>query len=202
VAIEILKELRGLKVAVIHPPDEDGVGLVDHLRRIGCAAEAQWPLPSSFAPGTDVALLAIDADNRSAVERLLKSHDARGPTLIAIVSYEDPRTLQMVIESGAQAVVERPVRPFGVLTSLILARSLWLKRAEAEKRIRQLERKIAGMQKTQKAKTILMTSQGLSEDEAYATIRRQAMTKRVPIEDMAASIINAYELLNGRLKND
>ncbi|MFC5069710.1 ANTAR domain-containing response regulator [Flaviflagellibacter deserti] len=199
-AIQILKDLRGLKVTVIHPHDAEGVDLIEHLKRIGCTVEALWPIPAAFPAAADVVILAIDHENRETLQKLLKEQDERGPTLIAVVGYEDPATLQIVIESGALAIVQRPIRPFGLLTNLLLARSLWLERSEAERKIRKLERKIGGMQKTQKAKTILMSSQGLTEDAAYETMRRQAMSKRVSVEEIAVAIINAYELLNGPVK--
>ena len=55
--------------------------------------------------------------------------DELRPTLIAIVGYEDPSTLQLVLEAGAVAVIERPIRPFGLLTNLTIARSIWLRAA-------------------------------------------------------------------------
>lgn len=196
-AIQILKDLRGLRVHVIHPPDEERGSLVEHLRRIGCMVEITWPVPADW-PAADIVLLAIEQDTRPEIARLLKSDPDARPTLIAIVGYENPSTLQLVLESGAVAVVERPIRPFGLLTNLTIARSLWLEREEARRRVAKLERKLSGIQKIQKAKTILMESQGLSEEEAYQSIRRQAMAKRVPMEDMALAIINASELLNFR----
>lgn len=199
-AIQILKDLRGLRVQVIHPPDEERANLVEHLRRIGCMAETSWPPPQDW-PVADIVLLAIEQDARPAIVRLLKSDPDRRPTLIAIVGYENPSTLQLVLESGAVAVVERPIRPFGLLTNLTIARSLWLEREAARKQLAKLERKLSGIQKIQKAKTILMASQGLSEEEAYQSIRKQAMSKRVPMEEMAHAIINASELLNYRFKD-
>lgn len=196
-AIQILKDLRGLKVHVIHPPDEERASLVEHLRRIGCMVEITWPVPADW-PAADIVLLAIEQDARPEIVKLLKSDPDERPTLIAVVGYENPSTLQLVLESGAVAVVERPIRPFGLLTNLTIARSLWLEREEAKKRVAKLERKLSGIQKIQKAKSILMESQGLSEEEAYQSIRRQAMAKRVPMEDMALAIINASELLNFR----
>jgi AmiR/NasT family two-component response regulator len=83
-----------------------------------------------------------------------------------------------------------------------LARSLWLERQEADRRIRKLERKLSGIQKIQRAKSILMNGQGLSEEEAYQSIRRQAMAKRVAMEEMAGAIINANELLSFRPNGD
>lgn len=101
----------------------------------------------------------------------------------------------MVLECGALAVIERPIRPFGLLTNLIIARSLWMERQTAAKRIRKLERKLAGNNRILRAKNILMETQALSEPEAYESIRKQAMGKRVPMDDVATAIINAYELL-------
>lgn len=201
-AIQILRDLRGLRVQVVHPPDNDRIQLVEHLRRIGCMAETQWPVPDQWSDGFDVMMLAIEHDAREAIKKLFKSDDGRRPTLIAIVGYEDPTTLQLVIDAGAVAVIERPIRPFGLLTNLTIARSIWLDKRDTEKKLRKLERKLAGIQRIQKAKSILMDSQGLSETDAYDSIRRQAMTKRIAMDDMAAAIINANDLLQYRVKGD
>ena len=127
-AIQILRDLRGLRVHVVHPPDSERTSLVEHLRRIGCMVEAQWPVPDCWSEGADIVLLAIEHDVRLEIQRLLKSDGGHRPTLIAVVSYEDPSTLQLVLEAGAVAVIERPIRPFGVLTNITIARSLWLER--------------------------------------------------------------------------
>ncbi len=189
-AIQILRDLRGLRVQVVHPPDNERVRLVEHLRRIGCMVETQWPVPDCWTGSSDVMLLAIEHDVRGDIQRLLKSNDGPRPTLIAIVGYEDPSTLQLVLEAGAVAVIERPIRPFGLLTNLT-----------TDKRIRKLERKLSGLQRIQKAKAILMDGQGLSEADAYESIRRQAMAKRLSMDDMAAAIIHANELLQYRAKD-
>jgi AmiR/NasT family two-component response regulator len=200
VAIRILRDLRGLRVQVIHPPDNEGVELVEHLRRIGCTVEAQWPIPEAFAPTADVVLLTIDYESRNELLKLLRSQHEQNPTLVAVVGYENPSTLELVLESGALAVIERPIRPFGLLTNLMMARNLWTERRETAKRLRKIERKLSGIQNIQKAKSILMEKQRLSEESAYQTLRQQAMAKRIAMEDMAIAIINANELLQSRPK--
>lgn len=201
-AIQILRDLRGLRVQVIHPADGEGVSLVEHLRRIGCTVDALWPIPDEFSDSVDVVLLSIDHDSREKILKLTRGQNGRQPTLIAVVGYENPSTLQIVLESGALAVIDRPIRPFGLLTNLTIARSLWMERQDAERRLRKLERKLSGIQKIQKAKSILMDKQRLSEEDAYQTLRQQAMAKRIPMEDMALAIINANELLHSRPKGD
>jgi AmiR/NasT family two-component response regulator len=199
-AVRILRDLRGLRVQVIHQPDDEGVELVEHLRRIGCTVEAQWPLPEAFSPTVDIVLLTIDYESRVDLLRLLRGQHDQKPTLIAVVGYESPSTLQLVLESGALAVIERPIRPFGLLTNLMMARNLWMERRETVKRLRKAERKLSGIQNIQKAKSILMEKQALSEEIAHQTLRQQAMAKRITMEDMAIAIINANELLQSRPK--
>ncbi len=190
-----LRDLRDLRVQVIHPPDEEGKSLVEHLKRIGCTVEAVWPIPDSPAAHADILMLAIDFHAREEIRDLLRGQNDEGPTIIAIVNYENPSTLQLVLEFGALAVTEKPIRPFGLLTTVILARTLWINRRERARKVRKLEAKLSGIQKIQRAKTILMQSQNLTEDEAYATLRKQAMSKRIAMEEMANAIVNANELL-------
>lgn len=194
-ATHILRDLKGLRIQVIHPPDSEGLALVDHLRRVGCSCETTWPLPDEVNPAAAVILVSIEQENREKILKLFRPNQPSDPALLAVVSFEDPGTLQVVLECGALAVIERPIRPFGLLTNLTIARALWLERQNASKRIRKLERKLAGNNRIMKAKSILMETQGLSEPEAYESIRRQAMAKRVPMDDLAMAIINAHELL-------
>ena len=71
VAIQILRDLRGLRVQVVHPPDSERVSLVEHLRRIGCMVETQWPVPECWSDSADVMLLAVEHDVRGDIQRLL-----------------------------------------------------------------------------------------------------------------------------------
>jgi AmiR/NasT family two-component response regulator len=197
-AIQILRDIKGLRVQAIHPNDAEGKQLVEQLKRIGCFVETTWPIPASFAENVDLVLLAMEQEDRDALQKLMKSRTETSPTLIAIVGYESPSALALVLESDVLAVIERPVKPFGLLTQIALARSLWLERREQARRVRKLERKLNGIQQIQKAKAILMASQSATEEEAFQSIRKQAMAKRVSMEEMATAIIRANDLLNFR----
>ena len=129
------------------------------------------------------------------LRRLFVRHDRSQPTVIGIVGYENPSTLQLVLEIGAHAVIERPIRPFGLLTQLVIARSLWLRQQDDGQRLHKLSRKLLGMRHIHRAQLILMAGQQLSEEAAYQTIRRQAMARRVPIEEAAAAVIHAHQAM-------
>ncbi len=69
------------------------------------------------------------------------------------------------------------------------------------KRIRSLEQEVAKLKDTietrklvEKAKGILMDTQGLSEAEAFKRIQKQSMNKRVSMKSVAKAIILAHEI--------
>ncbi len=192
----VLKGIRELFVMVVHPADGEGSALAEHLRRIGCHAEGLWPPPARLPPEADMVLVAMQLEYRDQIKKMLSGIRPPGPTVLAVVDYENPTMLQMVLDSGAFAVIGKPIRPFGLLTNLVLARTLWMQRAEAEARVNKAERRLAGLRKIGKAKSILMETRGIGEDEAYASIRDQAMAKRTTMEEIAVAIINAHQLLN------
>ncbi len=191
---ELLKDLRTLKVAVFHPRDNDGEQLIRQLQRIGCQVQAFWPPQAELSEPFEVVFLAVNPDTIS-LELPWKDADA-APTLIAVVNYENPTIVDAVLRFRAGAVVASPIRSFGVLSSLILARRLSGEIGRQKKRIAKLESKLLSVRKISEAKTILMNTRKLSEQDAYSVIREQAMSKRASIEDIATAIINANEILS------
>lgn len=196
----LLRDLQDLKVLVIHPNNPEGQGLIEHLRRIGCSANQVWPIPAELPLGIDVVFLAMEVEERTEIQRFIRNLPKPAPTMLAIVGYENPSTLQIVLESGALAVVERPIKPFGLLTNLAIARSLWLEQQRILKEARKYKRKVFGDQQLARAKAILMASQGASENEAHQQLRQMAMTQRIPIEEVAKLIISSEEHLRASTK--
>ncbi len=168
-----LKSLKGLPVLVVHPADGDGRTLIDHLRRIGCHAEATWPIPREIPANIGVVFLSVDHEHRTEISRLAKSIDGIPPAIIAIVDYEIPSTLELLFDLGALAAMDRPIRPFGVLTNLLLApRALAGTAGSAKSASTSWSARVSSMQKIQKAKAILMSIHQIGEDAAYETIRQ------------------------------
>jgi AmiR/NasT family two-component response regulator len=190
---ELLKDLRTLRVAVFHPRDHDGEQLTRQLQRIGCQVQAFWPPVPDLPAPFDIVFLAVKPETINLDLPWSKGDDA--PTVIAVVNYENPTIVDAVLRLCASAVVAAPIRSFGVLSSLILARQLTAQLRQQRRRIEKLESKLAFMRKISEAKTIVMHTKGISEDEAYAVMREQAMSKRVPIEEIATAIMNANEIL-------
>lgn len=184
-----LRELNDLRVLVIHPHDGEAQLLVAHLRRIGCRPTHQWPMPVRLGTDTDVVLLTIEEGHRDAILTLATGFDEWGPPVIGIVEYENPATLQLILQSGCAGVIERPVRPFGLLTQLLLARTAWKQRLARLAALDAL-RADAHTSLLTTAKTLLMTREGMTENEAHRSIQARAMHARASLHDMARIVID------------
>ncbi|MFL9936167.1 ANTAR domain-containing protein [Paraburkholderia sp. RL18-103-BIB-C] len=189
-----LRDLRSLRVCVFHPHDSDGAQLTQQLQRIGCNVHAFWPPLASPPPGTDIVFIAlcpdilIDIDDWSTVDE--------APPTIAVLNYENPTVMEAMLRINAQAVVTSPIRSFGLLSVLVLAREIGRERKKMRKRIMRLEEKLGSSRKVSSAQEILCRQRGVSKDEAYRIMREQAMAKRMTVEDIASAIINASDILS------
>ena len=189
-----LKDLRSLRVAVFHPDDADGRQLTQQLQRIGCQVQAFWPPLPELPESLDVVFLAVRPDSIDFGYEWARGEDV--PPIIAVVTYENPTIVEAVLHLGAKAVLPSPVRTFGLLSTLVVARQLDTERRAQAKRLRKLEAKLLGVRRIAEAKEILMKANGVSESRAYDLIREQAMAKRVTTEEIAAAIVNANDLLS------
>ena len=190
---QLLRELRSLRVVVFHPNDQDGEEIIRQLHRIGCQVKAFWPPMDKLPDEADLVFLAVRPEAIFSELAWLKA--ANTPPLIAVVNYENPTVVEAVLKVDAHGILASPVKSFGLLTSMVIARQLSEKEREQTKHIERLEQRLAGIRRLTKAKAILMETRSISEDQAYEIIREQAMSKRVTTEEIATAIINANEIL-------
>ncbi|MBB3971610.1 ANTAR domain-containing response regulator [Hansschlegelia beijingensis] len=192
--LKALRDIRNVRVVVFHPKDRECDELVAQLRRIGCQVEAIWPPREEVLPLAEVVFMLFRQDGFTHV--LLKALAERGPdvTLVGIVEFESPAVIEAVARAGVSAIITKPIRAFGLLTSMVVAQTLSTREKSLLDRVRKLEDKLNGFRRLEKAKSILMTRRGWSEKEAYEAIRSRAMSARVAMDVVCSTIIDAEEL--------
>jgi AmiR/NasT family two-component response regulator len=196
-----IDKVRDLSVVVMHPRGKTADDLLRQIHRIGCAFEAVWPIPDNLPHGVDVLFINLDESTPSLVKALLSKAKAAPPAIVAIVEYENPSVLAGLFEIGAHSVITKPVRAADIMSAILMARRYWSESQKSEKDILKLKARLENVQKVHDAKAILRRHRGLSDKEAYAIIRKQAMAKRTTTLEIAQSIINADGLLSD-LGND
>ncbi len=189
----LLRDLRSLQVVVFHPEDADGQELLGQLQRIGCQVKAFWPPQDRLPEDTGLVFFAVRPEALSEEPAWLKRESL--PPVIAVVNYENPITIEAVLRLNAAGIVASPVKSFGILSATVVALAQAQRARERERYAAKLEQRLSGLRKLAKAKTVLMQTRGIGEEDAYQLIRSQAMAKRVTTEEIADAIIKANEIL-------
>jgi AmiR/NasT family two-component response regulator len=191
--LAILRDLRSLKVVVIHPQDQDGDELLAQLQRIGCDVEVCWPTLENLPFGTGLVLMAMRPETLSVDYPWLGT--SMSPPVIPVVTYENPITVEAVLRLNALAMIPSPVRSFGLLTAIAVALTQCQALRMRDRYIERLEKKQASVRVIQQATQLVMKRRGVSEQQAYQLLRSKAMLKREQIEVVASEIVKAHETL-------
>lgn len=191
-----LADLRSMQVCVFHPANRDGELLIRQLQRAGCETHRFWPPLDAPVRGTDLVIIGLYPDTVARDYAWCAADDA--PPVVAVIHDENPTLIDAALRVRASAILMSPLRPSGVLGAVVLARQLAGAIHALKKRVARLEEKVDGARKIAEAQEILTRQRGITKPEAYHAIRAQAMTKRVPIERIAAAIIAADASLCAR----
>ncbi len=188
-----MRELRGLKVTVLHPIDREMDELLRHLKRAGCEADLLWPPPPALAAATNVVFFAIAPEGPLApLPRLAEP----APALVAIVDYESPSAVKGLLESEAHSFITKPIRASGIVSSLLIARSSHGYQRRLAAKVAKLEETLRSRREIERATRILMDLRHLEEDAAYQLIRSQATAQRLGMGAVARSIITAHRVFD------
>ena len=146
-----------------------------------------------FAP--DIIIVDTDSPSRDVIEHLVLLGRDRPRPIVMFANDAHSETIREAVRAGVTAYivdgldVER-VKP---IIDVALARfdSFEQLRGElAEANLKLSERKLVD-----RAKGLLMKARGVSEDEAYAQLRKLAMHRGQRLGEIARNVIDAAELL-------
>jgi AmiR/NasT family two-component response regulator len=119
-----------------------------------------------------------------------------GPPIISVANFENPTLIDEALRIGVMAILMAPIKASGLLSTIITTLHQHAKNSRNSHRISQLEKKIINLKMLEEAKRILIAKQRISENEAYELIRSQAMSQRMPIEDIARDIIQSEKIMS------
>ena len=189
-----LRDPRDLRVAVFLPEDWDREMLSQQLKRIGCQVSSNWPPLPKLPDKTELIFCAVLVQQAS-VRLEWMGIDCMVP-VIAVVNYENPTILELALRMGAKNILMSPFRASGVLSILTASLHVHEQHLMLRQKNQRLEKKLMFSGLISDAKAVLMRTGPMSNEVAYERLRSQAMTKRIPIEEVARSVIDADTLLS------
>jgi response regulator NasT len=172
------------------------IGLLEGGYNIVAVLPADPFLPERLGQ-IDPDMVIIDAESqaRDTLEHVvIATRDERRP-IVLFTNDADTSHVGAAIAAGVTAYVVAGLAPERVKSVLDVAMARFrheesMRRELADARTQLTERKLV-----ERAKGILMSRQGLGEEQAYAKLRKSAMDRGVKLADIAQRIIDAADLL-------
>jgi AmiR/NasT family two-component response regulator len=181
----------GWRATILHRPEAATERLTRQLRLLGFRVTVQWvPLDASVLP--DVVL--VDADQ--GWDDLLPWNGADAPLpVVALLGSEAPGRIAWLMEQGSCTIISKPVTASAVYPALVMAVSIYKERQAVRTRLQILEERVRLRPLVHAAVQKIMEARQMDEEQAYKILRARAMQKRLPMEQVAASIIGGAEPL-------
>lgn len=142
-------------------------------------------------------LLIIDAALPGGMDGLQVAkivHDDKIAPVIVTSTSDEQSILEKAKEAGVYALLIKPLGEMSLLPAVELAMSNYQEITAMERKIKDLQETLETRKIVERAKGILMETQGLNEAEAFKRMQRQSMNKRVSIRLVAEAVIMANSL--------
>ena len=104
-------------------------------------------------------------------------------TVIGLVGVEAPGRLRMLADAGATSFLRKPVAAAAIYSALFFGVNLHRRIRATDERLAAQERRRHQRRFVTRAVIELVRTHGLSDDEAYAALRRDSMRLRLNVED-------------------
>ena len=147
----------------------------------------------------DVIVIDLENPNRDMLEDMFQLSRAVRRPVAMFVDRSDSASIAAAVEAGVSAYVVDGLRRERIKPILDMAVSRFNAFARLSRELQEARDELEGRKVVDRAKGLLMKAKGLSEDEAYALLRRTAMNKNRKITEIAQSLVTAADLLGDSL---
>jgi response regulator NasT len=143
----------------------------------------------------DVIVIDLENPNRDMLENMFQLSRAVKRPIAMFVDRSDQASIEAAVEAGVSAYIVDGLRQERVKPILEMAISRFNAFSRMARELDEARTELENRKVLDRAKGILMKSRGLSEEAAYALLRKTAMNQNRKIAEIAQSLVTAAGLL-------
>ncbi len=127
-------------------------------------------------------------DGLSAAEEIIA---ARHSAVVMVTAFSQQDMIARAASAGVMGYLVKPFTKADLAPAIEMAAARWQQMRDLEGEVDDLGDRLAARDIVERAKARLQADHGISEAEAFALLRRQAMDTRVTLAEVAASVLDA-----------
>lgn len=143
----------------------------------------------------DVIMINLENPNRDMLENMFQLSRAVKRPIAMFVDRSDSASIEAAVEAGVSAYVVDGLKRERVKPVLDMAISRFNAFSRMSRELDEARSELEKRKLVERAKGILMSTRGLSEQQAYVLLRKTAMSQNRKISEIAESLITAAGLL-------
>jgi response regulator NasT len=144
----------------------------------------------------DVIVIDLENPNRDELESIFQLSRVIQRPIAMFVDKSDEASIEAAVEAGVSAYIVDGLKQERVRPILKMAISRFNAFSRLNRELEETRSELENRKVIDRAKGLLMRSRGLSEDEAYALLRRTAMNQNRKIVEIAQNLVTAASLLD------
>ena len=147
-----------------------------------------------YAIDPDVILIDLENPSRDELEQMFQVSRAVKRPIAMFVDQSDTASIQASVDAGVSAYIVGNLQKERIKTILDLTISRFNAFARLQAELDRAKSALEERKVIDRAKGILMKAKNLTEEQAYALLRKTAMNENKKIAEVAQSVITAAEL--------
>jgi len=189
-----------LKIAIVDESPLRAAILEDGLREAGFAlveriAETHNLLARIYALDPDVILIDLESPSRDMLEQMFQMSRVVKRPIAMFVDQSDSASIQAAVDAGVSAYIVGGLHKERVTSILDLCISRFNAFARLQAELDTAKGALEDRKVIDRAKGVLMKAKKITEEQAYALLRKTAMNENKKIAEIAQSVLTATEML-------
>ncbi len=185
----VIVDANPIRAAIL----EDGLKDAGHVN-VARIEDTTGLLARIYAIDPDVILIDLENPSRDVLEQMFQVSRAVKRPIAMFVDQSDTASIQASVDAGVSAYIVGNLQKERIKTIMDLCISRFNAFARLQDELDRTKSALEERKVIDRAKGILMNAKNLTEEAAYALLRKTAMNENKRIAEVAQSVITAAEL--------
>ncbi len=170
--------------------------MLDNLgyRVIGEAGDGVTAVNLAREARPDLVIMDIKMPELDGITAAQTLSEERVAPVLLLTAYSDREFVDRAVDAGVMGYLVKPFAEAELKPSIDVALARWRETRQVQQDLEQTKDTLETRKLVERAKGVLMDSQGLKEAEAFRRIQRLSMNSRKSMREVAEAILLAHEV--------
>lgn len=181
-------DIQHTRISVCCEPDFSMQAALRELQRSRAEVRVVWPVPHRLSADMDILI----CEYGPGLAEMLPWRPGEAAAAFILVLAPGGRVQDAdVVSLAPNAILQRPVQPDLMRVTVTNAWSQFRYERRLLDRVARLDENLRAIREVERAKMLLMTKHGITQDAAYKMLRDMAMQRQLTVASLATALVGA-----------